>query len=233
MTLEGNHNNPPISIGRVENKKLITVREIRGRAIIEKGIRPEILSQDMFIVPSQNSKEKYTVRKTPNFWICTCPDYKFRNVECKHIHAIKFWLMLREQMNAQPLQIASRPEFNKCAYCGSIEIVKNGKRKNDYGNKQRFKCKVCNKTFVIDSCFKRLRGNPKTIALVLDLYFKGVSLRKIKNHLKQFYGIKVSHGTIYNWIIRFTEMIKDLTTKDTKKAQRPQRRKDLIAIKTL
>jgi len=196
---------------QLNEQKLMTVREIRGRTIIARGTRPEALSQDAYLVPSQSSNEKYQVTRTENYWTCTCPDYKFRRGVCKHIHALRFWLMLREKMNTQPTQIVQQIEQNKCVFCGSIEIVKNGKRKNDYGNKQRFKCKVCNKTFIIDSCFRRLRGNPKTITLVLDLYFKGISLRKIQDHLKQFYNLKVSHGTIYNWIIKFTELLKNYT----------------------
>lgn len=192
-------------------QKLMTVREIRGRTIIAKGLRPELLNEDNYLVPSQSSNEKYRVIRTENYWKCNCPDYKFRRLECKHIHAIKFWLMLRDKMDSQPLQTLQQQELDKCVFCGSIEIVKNGNRKNENGDKQRFKCKICNKTFIIDSCFRRLRGNPKTITLVLDLFFKGISLRKIQDHLKQFYGLKISHATIYNWIIRFTELLKNYT----------------------
>jgi transposase-like protein len=196
-------------------QKLMTVREIRGRTIIARGIRPEQFSEDAYFVPSQSdATKKYKVKKFPYYWTCTCPDYEFRREACKHIHSVKFWLMLREKMNAQP-QIIQQEEQSKCVFCGSVEIVKNGNRKNDSGDKQRFKCKACNKTFIIDSCFRKLRGNPKTITLVLDLYFKGISLRKIQDHLQQFYGIKISYKTIYNWIIRFTELLKSYTDKLT------------------
>jgi len=36
-------------------------------------------------------------------------------------------------------------------------------------------------------------NDPKFIYLTLDLDFKGVSLRKICDHLKQFYDLKVVH----------------------------------------
>jgi transposase-like protein len=195
----------------MENQSLMTVREIRGRTIISKGIKPEALTEDTYLVPSQNSNEKYHVTRTENYWACTCPDYKFRREVCKHIHAVKFWLMLREQMNAQPSQIVQHIEQDKCVFCGSAEIIRHGKRKNNYENKQRFRCKLCSKTFVVDRSFKGLKGNPKTITLVLDLYFKGISLRKIQDHLNQFYNLKVSHATIYNWIMKFTQMIKNYT----------------------
>jgi hypothetical protein len=29
-------------------------------------------------------------------WICDCPDYTFRHIECKHIHSVKFSKLLRK-----------------------------------------------------------------------------------------------------------------------------------------
>ncbi|RLG17762.1 MAG: hypothetical protein DRO65_04590 [Candidatus Altiarchaeales archaeon] len=37
--------------------------------------------------------------------------------------------------------------------------------------------------------FLKLKYDPRIITLTLDLYFKGVSLRKISDHLKQFYNL--------------------------------------------
>ena len=34
-----------------------------------------------------------------------------------------------------------------------------------------------------------MRYDPKIITITLDLYFKGSSLRKISDHLKQFYDL--------------------------------------------
>jgi len=46
--------------------------------------------------------------------------------------------------------------------------------------------------------FEKACANPKTVTAALYLYFKGVSLRKVCDHLLQFYGIKPSHATIIN-----------------------------------
>jgi len=191
---------------------LMTVREIRGRCLVEKGIEPEVVSKDIYLVPSQSSNIKYRVEKTADYWKCNCPDYKFRRTECKHIHAIKFWLLIRERTIIQP-EAVMKVEDNRCLYCGSSEIIKHSKRKNVFEAKQRFKCKLCGKTFVFDRSFNGLKGNPKVITLVMDLYFKGISLRKIQDHLQQFYNLKVAHATIYNWIIKFTELLKNYTDK--------------------
>lgn len=73
--------------------------------------------------------------------------------------------------------------------------------------KQRFRCKNCKKTFVADRDFRRFKGDAKIITAVIDLYFKGVSLRKIQDHVKQFYELEITHVTIYYWIRRFTKMM--------------------------
>jgi transposase-like protein len=51
--------------------------------------------------------------------------------------------------------------------------------------------------------FENMKYNPKIIALTLDLYFKGVSLRKISHHLKDFYDLNISYKSVYNWIEKY------------------------------
>jgi transposase-like protein len=45
------------------------------------------------------------------------------------------------------------------------------------------------------------------VVIAMDLYYKGLSLRKIADHLHDFYGIKVTHGTVYNWIVKYVRLI--------------------------
>jgi len=47
------------------------------------------------------------------------------------------------------------------------------------------------------------------ITLTLDLYFKGVSLRKISDHLKQFYNLRVHYTTIYRWIEKYIQILNE------------------------
>ena len=58
----------------------------------------------------------------------------------------------------------------------------------------------------MDEGFLRSRFDPKIVTLALDLYFKGASLRKVTQHLAQFYGIKVSQVTVLKWIRKFSEL---------------------------
>ena len=79
-----------------------------------------------------------------------------------------------------------------CPICKSQNVIKRGIRKTSYGEIQRFGCQDCNHRFVVDKGFSRVKHDPKVITLTLDLYFKGVSLRKITDHIQQFHDRKVT-----------------------------------------
>jgi transposase-like protein len=86
-----------------------------------------------------------------------------------------------------------------CKFCGSENYIKYGKK----NNKQQYFCKDCKRKFVDNLYFEKLKADPKIICLTLDLYFKGVSLRKICDHLKQFYELNVVHTTLLKWIRKY------------------------------
>jgi transposase-like protein len=54
-----------------------------------------------------------------------------------------------------------------------------------------------------------MRANPHAITVALDLYFKGVSLRKIVDHLNQFEQVRVSHVTVLKWIQKYVAVMRD------------------------
>jgi transposase-like protein len=54
-----------------------------------------------------------------------------------------------------------------------------------------------------------MRANPHAITVALDLYFKGVSLRKIVDHLKQFEHVNVSHVAVLKWIQKYVAVMRD------------------------
>lgn len=83
-----------------------------------------------------------------------------------------------------------------CKFCGSYKIIKYGKK----ANKQVYKCKDCIQKFVLNKGFEGFCYDPRIVATTLDLYFKSVSLRKIEDHLGQFYGLDVDHSIVHRWI---------------------------------
>ena len=86
-----------------------------------------------------------------------------------------------------------------CTHCGSEEYIKYGKK----NGKQIYLCKDCKKRFVDNLYFERIKADPKVICVTLDLYFKGISLRKISDHLKQFYNLEIHFTTVFNWIKKY------------------------------
>lgn len=73
-------------------------RILRGAQMIEKGIEPKQLTHNSFEIPSQSKDLNYIVTCYANSWRCTCPDYQFRHVTCKHIHAVTLWQKLTKKL---------------------------------------------------------------------------------------------------------------------------------------
>jgi len=101
-----------------------------------------------------------------------------------------------------------------CEYCGSKNVVKKGFRRNMSGKKQKFFCHGCRKWFVHDDGFKRMRTNPKHIVRALHEYGDGASLKKVKEHLGQHDGVKVTRWAIRKWIVKYSNLLKK-TSRDS------------------
>ena len=92
----------------------------------------------------------------------------------------------------------------RCRFCDSTNFERNGHRYNKKGLYQRYVCNECNRSFIVDNGFLHKGFKDKIITSCLDLYFNGLSLRKISNHLYGCYNIKVSYVTIYKWIVEYS-----------------------------
>jgi len=101
-----------------------------------------------------------------------------------------------------------------CSKCGSKSTKKDGKRKTENrGQIQRYRCKECNFRFVVDDGFFRMRNHPKKITCALDLFYRGVSTRKVQEHFQAFYPHNSSHKSIYKWVVKYAQMISKFTDK--------------------
>jgi putative transposase len=98
-----------------------------------------------------------------------------------------------------------------CKYCGSEEVVKNGKVKG----KQVYKCKTCGKRFFLNGKFAKMRTDKNLIVTALNLYYDGLSLRKTQRNLEQIFGERVSQVTILNWLKKYSVLVKEYVTKLT------------------
>jgi transposase-like protein len=163
------------------------------------------LGQARFIVRSQSDSSKsYEVTWQKKKWCCTCEDFLKRKKACKHIYAVRYYMLL-QNLTSEARHLQEQPNCPKCA--SSDFVVKRGLRYNKSGPVQRYFCKNCGTKFVSQTAFKGMKNKAAAIVSALDLYFRGVSLRQLAEHLEFTYGIKVSHGTIHNWIKRYVQLV--------------------------
>jgi putative transposase len=146
-------------------------------------------------------------------WTCECPDFEHRRIVCKHVYAVAFSKELRRRIVSQDVMptitAPAIPESNVCDRCKSENsIVKDGLRHNKSGDVQTYRCKSCHHKYIINTGFEKYRATPKVVTAALDLYFKGVSLRKICDHLRQFYSVKMTHASVIKWLRKFVDVVK-------------------------
>ncbi len=196
-------------------------RQVRGMEIISIDHPIKRINKLNYKIRSQSSETIwYNVRKEYGHnlggrqdgqWICNCPDYRFRQIQCKHICAILFSKKLRKKVIShdvvQPLVIGSLSDSLECLKCKSETIVKDGKRHNKKGLSQKYLCRECGYRFVVNTGFENSKKEPKIICASIDLYFKGMSLRKVADHVKQFYNVSISNVSVLRWVQRFAEVV--------------------------
>jgi len=171
------------------------------------------LEERFYKVASQSGNGMYDVTKRLNGgWLCTCPDFTYRNVQCKHIWAVQFSLKLRQQVEARVIEPIT--DIHACLFCKSGQIMKKGLRHNKCGDIQKFLCKDCGKWFTVNLGFERMKHNPQGITTAMQLYFSGESLRNVARSLKLL-GVEVSHQTVYNWIGKYTALMERYLDKIT------------------
>ena len=95
----------------------------------------------------------------------------------------------------------------KCPYCESSLVIKQGVRHNDCVERQMWKCKKCSKKFTIDDGFLRMRHKKKTIKDALEMRAQGMSLADVKARLDAR-GIKISRWAILKWERKYHHLVK-------------------------
>lgn len=99
-----------------------------------------------------------------------------------------------------------------CPHCKKTDVVKRGSFETKaHGEQQRYFCKNCNRKFILQTAFYRMRNTPQKITLCLDLFYRGVSTRKVQEHLQTFYPHNSDHSTILRWIWRYAKLISNFT----------------------
>jgi putative transposase len=200
-------------------KQLHSPRELRGLEISSQPDTIREVKKNVWMVKSQSGNGEYQVRKFtkgPRYtWECTCPDYLYRKSFCKHIYSVQFSLKIRRDVEqaSTPKVLEDAQSVIVCPVCLSRDVIRRGLRKTTFGNIQRYGCLGCGHRFTVDKGFRNMKHDPKVITLTLDLYFKGVSLRKIADHLTQFYGVAVCQTTPMRWIRKYIKLLSQYAEK--------------------
>jgi transposase-like protein len=106
-----------------------------------------------------------------------------------------------------------------CPKCLSKEVIKRGLiQTENRESTQRYGCKSCKNRFVLDNPFFRMRNKEQIITQCMDMYYSGISFRKITQHLQRFFPIEVSPSTIYRWILKYVPMMEKFTEEQKIKA---------------
>jgi transposase-like protein len=182
------------------------LRASKGIAIANRSDQVTRVDSTHYLVRSQSSNGQYSVALKRTKWGCSCPDYIYREVKCKHIWAVEVSIQLRNKVAEETVIRPLSP--NVCPFCGSNQIVRRGLRHNKYGNLQRFSCHNCGKRFTQNYGFKGMQASPQAITSAMQLYFTGESFRNVQNFLR-LQGVNVSHVTVYKWIQKYVRLMEN------------------------
>jgi len=185
---------------------VVVTREERGRMIAEKPNQVTRLSKRRYEVVSQSGRGTYNVSGTRTFplgWICTCPDFTYRGIKCKHVFAVEYSAKMREAVRPREIKPI---DVHACLWCQSPKILRDGVRHNKCGNIQKFRCKACGRYFTINLGFEHMKHNPQGITTAMQLYFSGESLRNTAKSLRLI-GVHVSHKTVFLWIKKYVRLM--------------------------
>ena len=193
-----------LSSAQMPKPRNFRLRELRGLGILAAGRQIQRVNESLFLVKSQSAPDRsYEVKwDDPNRgWTCSCMDYMKRGSPCKHVHGVNFLMDL-------PHIVLSNSDAAErhCPYCDSKRMVRRGLRYNKSGTAQIYWCKDCKRRFP-DNVLKGKSGNSCAVGVIaIDLHYKGLSLRNIREHLWQIYGIEKPASTLQFWITKLTKL---------------------------
>lgn len=81
-----------------------------------------------------------------------------------------------------------------CKFCGDKDVVRYGKK----GDVQYFMCKVCSRKFADNNAPEQMRYSVDVVGSAINMFYEGLSVRKIQRHLQQDNGSSPSPSMIYN-----------------------------------
>ncbi|MCL4519320.1 MAG: IS6 family transposase [Thaumarchaeota archaeon] len=71
------------------------------------------------------------------------------------------------------------------------------------------KCTNCKHRFFETDHLPRMKLNKQAIITALNLYYEGLSVRKVSRQLEELYGEKVSQVSIWKWIQKYSKLVSE------------------------
>ena len=178
-------------------------RENKGINIIEQGLIKKQSDAEYLVKSNKTSEIWYKISWKAKTWTCNCLDFQNNNQKCKHIYAVNYYLKIGKIRTG-----AGKYLEYVCPVCNKDDhVIKRGKRYNRTGAVQRYYCKRCQKRFSGRPAFKHMKHKIETIVTAIDLYYRGLSLRQITEHMQSTQKTKISHTTIQNWIKKYVSLL--------------------------
>lgn len=87
----------------------------------------------------------------------------------------------------------------RCRFCTWVGATKSGWRFNRRTRKQRYRCRLCRRRFVVDDGFLHRSFRPETITEAVDLYFSGLGSGTVAQCLGRHHGVRVTRKTVLDW----------------------------------
>lgn len=101
----------------------------------------------------------------------------------------------------------------QCRFCQSSRVVRNGSSRG----RQKLLCRECGHQSLEGDSYPQMRKDAEIIATALDLYFEGLSVRKVGRQLRKLFNEDVATSAIWDWIQKYSKLVKAYT--DTLKAE--------------
>ena len=170
--------------------------------ILLRGGRIRMVDNTTLYVKSQTSEAEHKVQWASARWSCDCEQYLRNRRPCAHIFAANLFLDL-------PQIVLSNGESSGtvCKFCGSSRVVPRETKYNKSGSVQMFWCKECDRRFVPSVTGTRGGVNAAIGLIALDLHFKKCSVRDIRDHLFQVFGVSKPASTIQFWITKLNRLV--------------------------
>src|SRR3989344_196460 len=109
----------------------------------------------------------------------------------------------------------------KCVFCKSSKnITKEGFRNNKSGKKQKYHCHRCNRLFVPEDGFRKMKNKPEIIAEAISCKKRGMQYREVSNHFREYNKADICAATVYNWVMKYGNTLRKFNLQQNPKLSR-------------